>query len=174
MADEQTPPTPDPARGAEVVAMDRAHVFHSWSAQGALNPLPIAAAEGSYFWDYDGRRFLDFSSQLVNTNIGHQHPRVTAAIAAQAQKLCTIAPQHANEARGEACDIARLGHSAEPQQLSARAHLKRPADKAGHYQRSDPCGGNERSSPSFWSRHFGRHTHRIGADRLGDRRTGKV
>jgi taurine--2-oxoglutarate transaminase len=94
--------TPDPARGAEVVAMDRAHVFHSWSAQGALNPLPIAAAEGSYFWDYDGRRYLDFSSQLVNTNIGHQHPRVTAAIAAQAQKLTTIAPQHASEARGEA------------------------------------------------------------------------
>jgi taurine--2-oxoglutarate transaminase len=94
--------TPDPARGAEVVAMDRAHVFHSWSAQGSLNPLPIAAAEGSYFWDYDGKRYLDFSSQLVNTNIGHQHPRVTAAIAAQAQKLCTIAPQHANEARGEA------------------------------------------------------------------------
>jgi taurine--2-oxoglutarate transaminase len=102
MADEQTPPTPDPARGAEVVAMDRAHVFHSWSAQGALNPLPIAAAEGSYFWDYDGHRYLDFSSQLVNTNIGHQHPRVTEAIAAQARKLTTIAPQHANEVRGEA------------------------------------------------------------------------
>jgi taurine---2-oxoglutarate transaminase len=94
--------TPDPALGAEVVAMDRAHVFHSWSAQGALSPLPIAAAEGSYFWDFDGNRYLDFSSQLVNTNIGHQHPRVTAAIAAQAAKLTTIAPQHANEARGQA------------------------------------------------------------------------
>ena len=82
---------PDPARGAEVLAMDRAHVFHSWSAQKALKPLPIAAAEGSYFWDYDGNRYLDFSSQLVNTNIGHQHPRVTAAIAAQAAKLATIA-----------------------------------------------------------------------------------
>jgi taurine--2-oxoglutarate transaminase len=94
--------TPDPQRGAEVFAMDRAHVFHSWSAQKGLKPLPIAAAEGSYFWDYDGNRYLDFSSQLVNTNIGHQHPRVTAAIAAQAAKLATIAPQHANEARGEA------------------------------------------------------------------------
>jgi taurine---2-oxoglutarate transaminase len=93
---------PDPQRGAEVYAMDRAHVFHSWSAQAALTPLPIAAAEGSYFWDYDGNRYLDFSSQLVNTNIGHQHPRVTAAIAAQAAKLTTIAPQHANSARGEA------------------------------------------------------------------------
>ncbi len=93
---------PDPQRGAEVFAMDRAHVFHSWSAQQALQPLPIAAAEGSYFWDYDGNRYLDFSSQLVNTNIGHQHPRVTAAIAAQAGRLATIAPQHANDVRGEA------------------------------------------------------------------------
>ena len=94
--------TPDPARGREVYDLDRAHVFHSWSAQGAITPLPIAAAEGCYFWDYDGNRYLDFSSQLVNTNIGHQHPRVVAAIAEQAQRLATIAPQHANDMRGEA------------------------------------------------------------------------
>jgi taurine---2-oxoglutarate transaminase len=94
--------TPDPERGAEVSALDRAHVFHSWSAQQPLRPIPVAAAEGCYFWDYDGHRYLDFSSQLVNANIGHQHPKVTAAIAAQAAKLTTIAPQYANEARGEA------------------------------------------------------------------------
>jgi taurine---2-oxoglutarate transaminase len=93
---------PDPLRGAEVLAMDAAYVFHSWSAQKALRPIAIAAAEGSYFWDYDGNRYLDFSSQLVNTNIGHQHPKVVAAIAAQAATLATIAPQHANAARGEA------------------------------------------------------------------------
>ena len=98
-------PTPDPVRGQEVVALDRAHVFHSWSAQGALNPLPIAAAEGSYFWDYEGNRYLDFSSQLVNTNIGHQHPKVVAAIAEQAQRLATVAPQHANDARSEAARL---------------------------------------------------------------------
>jgi|SRR5215831_9609747 len=97
-----TEPTPDPERGAEVLAMDRAHVFHSWSAQGALRPLPVARAEGSYFWDYDGHRYLDFSSQQVNTNLGHQHPRVIAAIAEQAARLATIAPQHANETRGQA------------------------------------------------------------------------
>lgn len=94
--------TPDPARGREVFDLDRTYVFHSWSAQGALNPLPIAAAEGSYFWDYDGNRYLDFSSQLVNVNIGHQHPKVIAAITEQAQRLATIAPQHANDVRGEA------------------------------------------------------------------------
>jgi len=94
--------TPNPARGQEVYDLDRAHVFHSWSAQAALNPMLIAGGEGSYVWDYDGKRFLDFSSQLVNTNIGHQHPKVVAAIQAQAAKLATVAPQHANEARSEA------------------------------------------------------------------------
>lgn len=94
--------TPDPARGREVFDLDRTYVFHSWSAQGAISPLPIAAAEGSYFWDFDGNRYLDFSSQLVNVNIGHQHPKVVAAIAEQASRLATIAPQHANDVRGEA------------------------------------------------------------------------
>ncbi len=94
--------TPDPARGAAVYAADRAHVFHSWSAQKALNPLVLAGGQGCYVWDFDGHRYLDFSSQLVNTNIGHQHPRVIKAIAEQAARLTTIAPQHANEARGQA------------------------------------------------------------------------
>jgi taurine--2-oxoglutarate transaminase len=94
--------TPDPARGAEVFADDRAYVFHSWSAQKALKPMCIAGAEGSYVWDFDGNRYLDFSSQLVNVNIGHQHPKVVAAIQEQAAKLSTIAPQHANEARNQA------------------------------------------------------------------------
>ena len=94
--------TPDPAEGQRVYDLDRAHVFHSWSAQAQIKPLPIAAAEGSYFWDYDGNRYLDFSSQLVNVNIGHQHPKVVKAIQDQAARLATIAPQHANDMRGEA------------------------------------------------------------------------
>ncbi len=94
--------TPDPARGAEVFADDRAYVFHSWSAQKALKPLCVAGGEGSYVWDFDGNRYLDFSSQLVNVNIGHQHPKVVAAIQEQAATLSTIAPQHANEARNQA------------------------------------------------------------------------
>ena len=107
--------TPDPAEGQRVLDLDRAHVFHSWSAQGALNPLLVAGAEGSYVWDYDGNRFLDFSSQLVNINIGHQHPKVIAAIQAQAAKLATVAPPHANDVRGEAAkriaDLAPDGMS---------------------------------------------------------------
>ena len=97
-----TPVLPDPAEGQRVLELDRAHVFHSWSAQAGLTPMLVAGAEGSYVWDYDGNRFLDFSSQLVNVNIGHQHPKVVAAIQAQAAKLATVAPQHANDARGEA------------------------------------------------------------------------
>jgi taurine---2-oxoglutarate transaminase len=91
--------TPDPAAGQRVRDLDRAHVFHSWSAQAAFSPMAVAGAEGSYFWDYDGKRYLDFSSQLVNTNIGHQHPKVVEAIREQAARLCTIAPQHANDQR---------------------------------------------------------------------------
>lgn len=92
----------DPAMGKHVYDLDRGYVFHSWSAQASLDPMCIAGGEGSYVWDYDGNRYLDFSSQLVNTNIGHQHPRVVAAIQDQAATLCTIAPQHANDKRGEA------------------------------------------------------------------------
>ncbi len=94
--------TADPTEGKRVYDLDREYVFHSWSAQKALKPMCIAGAEGSYFWDYDGNKFLDFSSQLVNVNIGHQHPKVIAAIQEQAAKLATVAPQHANDKRGEA------------------------------------------------------------------------
>ncbi len=90
---------------ATVRSDDRRHVFHSWSAQGLINPLPIEGALGSWFWDYTGKRYLDFSSQLVNVNIGHQHPRLVAAIQEQAARLCTVAPSFANDKRGEAARL---------------------------------------------------------------------
>ena len=86
----------------KVFEADRKYVFHSWSAQGQISPLPVAGAAGSYFWDHDGNKYLDFSGQLVFTNIGHQHPKVIDAIKKQADVLTTIAPQHANNARNEA------------------------------------------------------------------------
>ncbi|HEY0890020.1 MAG TPA: aspartate aminotransferase family protein [Nocardioides sp.] len=82
--------------------LDRAHVFHSWSAQAALDPLVIAGGKGCRLWDHAGREYLDFSSQLVNTNIGHLHPRVVEAIQRQAAVLPTVAPATANLVRGEA------------------------------------------------------------------------
>lgn len=69
------------AEGRHAYDLDRRHVFHSWSAQAALTPMTILASRGSYVWDGHGHRLLDFSSQMVNTNIGHQHPKVVAAIA---------------------------------------------------------------------------------------------
>lgn len=97
-----TQPPANPSRGKEVFDLDRAHVFHSWSAQSQISPLPVAGGEGSYFWDFEGKKYLDFSCQLVFTNIGFQHPKVVKAIQEQAELLTTIAPQHANEARSRA------------------------------------------------------------------------
>ncbi|MDO9396250.1 MAG: aminotransferase class III-fold pyridoxal phosphate-dependent enzyme, partial [Herbiconiux sp.] len=94
--------TLDPADGELTLELDRAHVFHSWSAQGALKPMVIAGGLGSTVWDFEGNEYLDFSSQLVNTNIGHQHPAVVAAIKEQADILTTVAPAHANLTRGKA------------------------------------------------------------------------
>ena len=91
--------------GRHAHELDRAHVFHSWQAQGPFSPMTVLRAEGSRVWDGEGRELLDFSSQLVNTNIGHQHPAVVAAIQEQAGKLCTIAPQHVNDARSEAARL---------------------------------------------------------------------
>ncbi len=90
---------------AFVTDMDRSQVFHSWSAQGDLNPMPIAGGLGSEVWDFDGNRYLDFSSQLVNVNIGYQHPKVVAAIQEQAAKLTTVGPAFANETRAEAARL---------------------------------------------------------------------
>ncbi|MCX4916007.1 MULTISPECIES: aspartate aminotransferase family protein [unclassified Streptomyces] len=98
-------PQPNPQAGAAVKAADRAHVFHSWSAQELIDPLAVAGAEGSYFWDYEGKRYLDFTSGLVFTNIGYQHPKVVAAIQEQAATLSTFAPAFAVEARSEAARL---------------------------------------------------------------------
>ncbi|HEY5221999.1 MAG TPA: aspartate aminotransferase family protein [Microbacteriaceae bacterium] len=92
----------DPADGQRAHDLDIAHVFHSWSAQAGRNPLVIAGGSGCRAWDFDGKQYLDFSSQLVNLNIGHQHPAVIEGIKCQAEQLATIAPATANLSRGEA------------------------------------------------------------------------
>src|SRR3970040_498084 len=89
----------DPQAAERIRELDRRYVLHSWSVQDQISPLPVAGAEGRYFWDYDGNRYLDFASQLVNVSIGHQHPKVVAAIKEQAERLTTIGPPMAAEAR---------------------------------------------------------------------------
>lgn len=89
----------------EARAADRAHVFHSWSAQDRIHPMPVVGGEGATFWDAEGNRFLDFASQLVNLSLGHQHPVMVRAIKEQAERLCTIAPVFANDMRSEAARL---------------------------------------------------------------------
>src|SRR5256714_5644990 len=91
--------------GRQVAEDAKRFVLHSWSVQDAIQPIPVAGGEGCWFWDYDGNRYLDFASQLVNVSIGHQHPKVIAAIKEQADKLCTIGPPMATEPRST---LARL------------------------------------------------------------------
>src|SRR5215467_13407947 len=105
----------DTELGKRIKADAKRYVLHSWSVQDALDPIPIAGAEGRYFWDYDGKRYLDFASQLVNVSIGHQHPKILAAIKEQADKLCTIGPPMANESRSQ---LGRLLAEVTPGDLS--------------------------------------------------------
>jgi taurine---2-oxoglutarate transaminase len=95
----------DPRTAERILADDRAHVIHPWSVKANVAPIPVAGGEGCYFWDYEGRRYLDFASQLINLSLGHQHPRMVAAIKEQAESLCTISPAFANDKRAE---LARL------------------------------------------------------------------
>jgi len=105
----------NPNLGAEIVADAKEFVLYSWSVQDTINPIAVAGAEGRHFWDYEGKRYLDFASQLVNLNIGHQHPKIVAAIKEQADRLCTIGPPMANESRSR---LGRLLTEVTPGDLS--------------------------------------------------------
>jgi len=86
---------------SEAYLNDRKYVLHSWSVQSKINPPVITGGQGVWFWDEKGNRYMDFASQLVNLNVGFQHPRVVEAIKEQAEKLCYIAPSFANDVRGK-------------------------------------------------------------------------
>lgn len=105
----------NPNLGARIVEDAKEFVLYSWSVQDAIAPIPVAGAEGRHFWDYDGKRYLDFASQLVNVNIGHQHPKIIAAIKEQADRLATIGPPMANESRSR---LGRLLAEVTPGDLS--------------------------------------------------------
>ena len=135
--------------------LDRAHVFHSWSAQGRIDPMVVTKAEGSYVWDRDGNRLLDFTSQLVFTNLGHQHPRVVAAIQEQAATLCTVAPAYVNGARSEA---ARLIASHTPGDLNRVFFTNGGADANEHAIRMARLHtGRQKVLSTYRSYHGGTH-----------------
>src|SRR5512136_1795344 len=84
---------------SDVKKYDKEYVVHSWSVQSALDPLVITRTQGVNIWDENGKRYIDMTSQLMNQNIGHQHPKVVQAIKDQAEKLCFVAPGVACESR---------------------------------------------------------------------------
>ena len=89
--------------GQEMVALSKQHSLFEWSAQGAVDPIPVARAKGVHFWTPEGKRFIDFNSQLMCVNIGHGDERVIKAIQEQAATLAYANPFMATEPR------ARLG-----------------------------------------------------------------
>src|SRR4249919_3343206 len=93
----------DSMSGEDIVSVSREYTLYEWSAQNAVDPIPVERAEGVYFYSPDGTRYLDFNSQLMSVNIGHGDARVTDAVHAQMQKLAYANPFMATEPR------ARLG-----------------------------------------------------------------
>jgi taurine---2-oxoglutarate transaminase len=89
--------------GDEIIALSKKHTIFEWVAQNTADPIPIARAQGAYFWTPEGKRFLDFNSQLMCINIGHGEPRVVRAIQSQLEKVAYVTPSMVTEPR------ARLG-----------------------------------------------------------------
>ena len=96
-----TDPIINPMSADEMVALTKAHSFFSWSAQEAVNPIPMARAKGVYFWDATGKRYFDLNSQLMCVNIGHGDARVIDAIKRQAEELTYAGPSMASRVRAE-------------------------------------------------------------------------
>ncbi len=89
-----------PTTQNEIVDLNKEYTFFSWLAQGSVNPIAVERAEGVYFWDTSGKRYLDFNSQLMNVNIGHGNRKVIDAIKAQADKITYMYPGLATDPRG--------------------------------------------------------------------------
>lgn len=85
---------------AEIIKSNKDYTLTSWTAQAVWNPITMAQAEGVYFWDNDGKRYIDWSSQLVNVNVGHSHPHVIKTIQEHVAKISYATPSIATEARG--------------------------------------------------------------------------
>lgn len=93
-------PGKSPLSADEIKRLNKEYTLFSWSAQGALDPMAISHAKGAWFWDADGNKYLDFASQLISVNLGHQHPKVIEAMKAQIDTLMFAQPAFATEPRG--------------------------------------------------------------------------
>ena len=86
--------------GQEIINLNREYVFFPWAVQSQVDPIPAVRSEGVYFWDADGKRYLDFSSQLMNVNAGHGNQKIIKAIQGQVARMAYIYPGIANEPKG--------------------------------------------------------------------------
>src|SRR5580692_7545610 len=93
--------------GKEIVDLTKKHTLYEWSAQSKVDPIPVARAKGIYFWTPEGKRFIDFNSQLMSVNIGHGDARVIQAIHQQALTLTYANPFMATEPRARYLDDSR-------------------------------------------------------------------
>src|SRR5450432_1638249 len=92
---------PPKTEAAEIIQNNQDYTLFSWSKQKGSNPIAVKHAEGVYLYDYDGKRYIDFSSGLMNVNIGHGNQRVTAAVVKQMQEVTYVTPSCVTKVRGE-------------------------------------------------------------------------
>lgn len=95
----------EPVSAQSIIEKNKEFSYFSWAAQATVHPIPVTSAKGVYFWDANGKRYLDFSSQLMNVNIGHGHPKVIEAIQKQAAELAFVYPGLATKARGDCAEM---------------------------------------------------------------------
>ncbi|MEL6177535.1 MAG: aminotransferase class III-fold pyridoxal phosphate-dependent enzyme, partial [Myxococcota bacterium] len=88
-------------KSQEMIDLCKKHTLYTWTASGGVNPLPVERAEGIYFWTPEGKRYTDFNSQLMSVQIGHNHPKVMAAMKKAAEELIYMFPASATEARAK-------------------------------------------------------------------------
>ena len=131
--------------GEQIVALTKQHTLYEWSAQAAVDPIPVARAEGIYFWTPEGKRFIDFNSQLMCVNIGHGDPRVIDAIQRAGRDAGLRQPVHGDRAAGAAGREAGRARARRHRRLllhqrrrrgqrerdQARAPVHRPAQDPG-------------------------------------------
>ena len=127
--------TTEAMSGAEMIELCRRHTLFEWSAQSAVDPIPVARSKGIYFWTPEGKRFIDFNSQLMCVNIGHSDERVIRAIKEQAEDLAYANPFMATEVR------ARLAKKLSRRLRPARSTLS-----------SSPTAAPKRTKTRFASR----------------------
>ena len=130
--------------GEEMVALCKQHTLYEWSAQGAVDPIPVARAKGIYFWTPEGKRYIDFNSQLMCVNVGHGDPAIIKAIQDQAATLAYANPFMATEAarparREAGRDHARRHRRVLLHQRRRRGQRERDPHRArGHRPPQDP------------------------------------